>query len=326
MAYFLIAVSTKTNLDLCLKYALAGVTNSRNGLWAYVDIEEGDYVSFLYGAKAFNLYQVVEKKAIRNAQTAPPWPSIFLGAYGKTYYFPFRLQLKPVRSFEESLVRAEFAYVAENLLLRGGYWRTHFQADQTTLQAVSQMGTLTSAKPSSLAVTGYPTFEPQITWDKTLSRPPEVFLFIEQVLQSLLRKWLMRPENLATILESMDLRDLDARQFETLGEKAFPEGHADLLVKETVPIGTAKKIVIEVKQGRAQPKDLDQLTGYMKELGAECLGSLFVARDFSAKTLREAKGKSVLPMQYSFGELHATKAGSTFRYTDLQNNLRISLP
>ena len=50
MAYFLISVSNRTNLDLCIKYALAGFTDSINGLWTFVEIQEGDFISFLYGA------------------------------------------------------------------------------------------------------------------------------------------------------------------------------------------------------------------------------------------------------------------------------------
>jgi len=49
--YFLISVSNRQNLDLCLKYSLAGFTSSINGFWTFVDIKEGDYVSFLYGAR-----------------------------------------------------------------------------------------------------------------------------------------------------------------------------------------------------------------------------------------------------------------------------------
>lgn len=112
---------------------LAGFTNSINGVWTFLEIQEGDYVSFLYGAKAYNLYIVRRKEAIKDAETMPPWEPITFRQSGRTYYFPFRLYLNTVRRFEESLVRAEFAYVAENLLLRGGYRKTHFQADQTTL-------------------------------------------------------------------------------------------------------------------------------------------------------------------------------------------------
>jgi hypothetical protein len=62
-AYFLVAVSNRLNLELCVRHALAGFSNSGTGAWAYVDICEGDYISFLYGARAFNLYRVEKKEA-----------------------------------------------------------------------------------------------------------------------------------------------------------------------------------------------------------------------------------------------------------------------
>lgn len=52
MSYFLISVSNRKNLELCIKYAMAGFTNSINGAWTFVEINEGDFISFLYGAKA----------------------------------------------------------------------------------------------------------------------------------------------------------------------------------------------------------------------------------------------------------------------------------
>jgi len=146
-----------------MKYSLAGFTNSINGVWTFLEAQEGDYISFLYGAKAFNLYVIRGKEAIKDAETLPPWEPITFRQSGRTYYFPFRLHLIPVRRFEESLVRAEFAYVAENLLLRGGYRKTHFQADQTTLQAVSQMGNLWNGHGSKLESPSYSTFVPRFT-------------------------------------------------------------------------------------------------------------------------------------------------------------------
>jgi len=126
MAYFLISVSNKTNLELCIKYALAGFTNSINGVWTFLELQEGDFLSFLYGAKAFNLYKVENKESIREANKIGPWPSVTFRMSGRTYYFPFRIFLTPIREFTEPMVKQEFAYVAENLLLRGGYRRTHF--------------------------------------------------------------------------------------------------------------------------------------------------------------------------------------------------------
>lgn len=158
MSYFLISVSNRTNLDLCIKHALAGFTNSISGLWTFVEVQENDFISFLYGARVYNLYKVKEKIALKNAETLPPWPSVTFRMSGKTYHFPFRLKLEPVREFAEPMVRAEFAYVAENLLLRGGYRKTHFQADQTTLQSVSQMGTPYNGSIKNLTINNYETF------------------------------------------------------------------------------------------------------------------------------------------------------------------------
>jgi len=119
--YFLVSVSNRKNLKPCEKYALAGFTNSVNGLWTFLDIDEGDFISFLYGARVYNLYRVLRKEAFKNADKLLPWPPVTFKMSGKTYYFPFRLSLKQERVLNEPMVRPEFAYVAENLLLRGGY-------------------------------------------------------------------------------------------------------------------------------------------------------------------------------------------------------------
>lgn len=259
MAYFLLSVANRVNLELCIEYALAGFTNSINGLWTFVDIEEGDFVSFLYGARVFNLYRVEKKEALKGADTIGPWPSVTFQMSGKTYYFPFRLRLKPIRDFTESMVRPEFAYVAENLLLRGGYRKTHFQADQTTLQAVSQMGDLYRKPVKSFATDSCGTFTPCIAWKKTPGSPPEIFPFREFLLQSLVRKHLSCKENLQRFFDLSGLGDLHAEDFEVLGEKALSEGYIDILIKDRSPLGRSRKIIVETKLNRVQCNDVDQL-------------------------------------------------------------------
>jgi hypothetical protein len=61
-SYFFVAVSTRENLELCKKYALAGFHSNVNGAWAFSEINEGDFVSFLYGARVYNLYKVLKKR------------------------------------------------------------------------------------------------------------------------------------------------------------------------------------------------------------------------------------------------------------------------
>lgn len=301
MAYFLVSVSNRTNLELCLKHSLAGFTSSINGVWTFLEIQEGDFISFLYGARVFNLYRVASKKAIKNAEAIPPWPSVTFSMSGKTYYFPFRLELDPIRELREPLVRAEFAYVAENLLLRGGYRKTHFQADQTTLQAVSQMGELYSRPVERLVLNNCETFIPLFTLDRRTTSPPEVFPFSELILQTIVRRYLASPRNLSKVLTLMGLSHLDASKFEVLGEKAFPEGHVDILAKEATPFGLASRIVIEIKLSSARVPDVAQINGYVQELGKECVGAVLIARDFPTGVLRRAQEEKVQTLTYSIG-------------------------
>jgi len=320
VAYFLLSVSNRQNLELCIKHALAGFTNSINGLWTFTEINPGDYVSFLYGARVFNLYRVVEKVALKDAEALPPWPSVTFQS-GRTYYFPFRLRLEPLRKLNEPMVRPEFAYVAENLLLRGGYRRTHFQADQVTLHAVSQMGEV-HAEPVEPLSEGSETFTPRLTWDKTQEQIPYVFRFREVILHSLVRQYLSVPTHLQELFSQMGLAGLRAEDFEVLGEKALPEGHIDLLIKDAAPVGASRKIVVEIKTGKASPRDVNQVKGYADELGSECLGSVLIARDFSRRALKEASAQGVSCVAY---ELQGVDRSGIYTFGELLAALKLRL-
>lgn len=315
MAYFLLSVSNRVNLELCRRYALAGFTNSINGVWTFLDIQEGDFVSFLYGAKVYDLYRVAFKRAFEAAEALPPWPSVTFSMSGKTYYFPFRLHLEPIRELVEPLVRAEFAYVAENLLLRGGYRKTHFQADQTTLQAVSQMGELNHRPIGELTLGDCKTFVPHFTSKGKAASPPEVFLFSELILQSIVRQFLASPSNLGQFFPLIDLAAVDANKFEALGEKAFPEGHVDIMLKEATPLGSALKIVVEIKLGAAKAQAIEQIHNYAKELGGECAGAVLIAKHFPAGVLHRAAEKRIRTLVYSIGPF----GNETFTFEDAKN-------
>ncbi len=320
MSYFLISVSNKTNLELCIKYALAGFTNSINGVWTFSEIDEGDFVSFLYGAKVFNLYRVERKFAIKDADRVGPWPPVTFKMSGHTYYFPFRISLKPLREFTESMIKPEFAYVAENLLLRGGYRKTHFQADLTTLQAVSQIGEPYKS-PTFIFEEDFQEFEPLFVFDRKMSNPPQIFPFHEFILQSLIRHWLSQRENLQQIFNSLGLSALSAEDFEVLGEKAFPEGHVDILIKESSPKGYCKKLIAEIKMGALQKRDVEQLKKYMFELGEECEKGILIGRKVSKKVMKEAKNKMIDCFLYSFQNFDLQKQYSV---SELLFNLQIS--
>jgi hypothetical protein len=318
-SYFLISVSTRENLEICIKYALAGFPGGESGAWTFCEIAEGDLVSFLYGARAHNLYRVTKREAIRDAEHLGPWPPLTFRETGRTYYFPFRLLLEPVRAFSESLVRAEFAYVAENLLLRGGYSKTHFQADQTTLQSVSQLGELMGSHPAAPSLGEYATFQPRFTRVKVLLAAPEITRFRETILQSALKQHLATQFNLQNLFTGVGFNAIPAAELEVLGEKAIPQGHIDILLKRRVPMGSDAKIPIEVKTKKALPKDFSQLQAYMNELRGECPIGMLIANDFHKQVIQSARNFNIKLVRYSLSE----KVGETPTFEELHRSLTL---
>lgn len=280
-----------------MRYALAGFPSGAGGAWTFCEIEVGDFVSLLYGARAHNLYHVTGREALADAEHLPPWKPLTFRESGKTYSFPFRLRLQPIRIFVESLVRAEFSYVAENLLLRGGYRRTHFQADQTTLQSVSQMGEAFTGTVDRLSLPNHRKFNPSFTRDTKLVNPPETCRFQEVILQTAIRRYFQQSPRLDDLLRALNFPSVDAGALEILGEKASTQGHIDLLLKERVPLGSYLRIPLEVKMSRGRVKDLSQLRGYMDEL-SECPIGILIASDFSRDALRIAKSLGIALVRY----------------------------
>ncbi len=318
--YFLVAVANRQNLDLCIKYALAGFPNSGAGVWTFCEISEGDFISFLYGARVFNLYEVVRKEAIREFENLPPWPPLRFRESGRIYHFPFRLHLALQRELSESLVRPEFAYIAENLLLRAGYRKTHFQADQTTLQNVSQMGRRSeNYVPLRLDLPDHSTFTPLFTQDQSQVRPPFVNRLSEVMLQSAIRHRLRCSDDLGHVLARVGLDAAQRDRFEVLGEKALPQGHVDILIKDRVPIASARKVVIEVKLSGATLKDVHQLRDYVEELGSECLGGILIARSFSRQTCKYMLSLGLHPAEFDLG----WSGAGTMTFEELVNALSI---
>lgn len=194
-------------------------------------------------------------------------------------------------------MRHEFAYVAENLLLRGGYWRTHFQADQTTLQSVSQMGSASAKAPESLD------FRP-LAYTPAFVRDAEpagsnTFSLSEKLLQASVRQVFSQASGLGLLSRLLGQPQLRWQELEALGEKALEQGHVDILLKEARPVGVALKVPVEVKLARADDKHVGQVKAYMKELGGECIGGLLVASGFTKKALQSAAALGVTPVTYT---------------------------
>lgn len=293
-------MSLRENLDLCRKYALAGLTSSYNGAWAYVDIDVGDFVSFLYGAKVYDLYQVETKEAIDGDTADKPWPIIRFRS-GLEYHFPFRLHLRKLRSFETSLVVKEFSYVGENLLLRGGYTKTHFQADDTTLHNASEIPIADSSQ-EKFAFGEHKSFDLRFTRDKSLLDKPKVLQFRELMLQSLIRKYLGVGEHMAEFLGYFGIEG-NIMTYEALGEKALTKGYVDVLVKERAPRGTSTKVIIETKLNKANQNDIVQVSEYLRELGPECRGAALIVLSIDDTLRTEASNNGIRCFTYEVPDI-----------------------
>ncbi len=311
-SYFLIAVSTRENLNRCLESSLAGFPSNISGAWAWCDIRVGDFVSFLYGARVYNLYRVHSKFCLEDDENQPPyWKPLEFGSgrRRRRYTFPFRLELEPVRIFAEPLVRVEFSYVSENLLLRGGYRKSHFQADTIDLGNASRLGKIADIRPNWPSYSSQ-RFNLKFAFDKSLEDVPKVFTVDEKILQAAIRHRLSEVRNLEEFLEKLSIK-LEASQLEVLGEKALPRGYVDMLIKETIPAGLSRKIIVEVKKERALERDFRKVLQYRGEVGRECVAAVIIARKTSNSLRRRFKQvsfvrysiKDVLQRKFTFEEL-----------------------
>lgn len=149
------------------------------------------------------------------------------------------------------------------------------------------MGIIYNKLIENLVINNYETFVPMLTFNRSLVLSPEIFYFQEFILQSLIRQWLSKNANLQTFFNSCGLNNLKAKDFEVLGEKALPEGHIDVLIKDCIPKGYTRRIIIEVKLGNSKPQDIIQLKNYINEIGEECIGGILIAKDFSKKVNQE---------------------------------------
>ena len=112
-------------------------------------------------------------------------------------------------------------------------------------------------------------------------------------------------DNLEVFGRIAEIQGLQVSGLEVLGEKAFPEGHVDLLIKRRVPIGIDSKAVVEVKLKRASRNHVTQLREYMDQLGSECAGGVLVAADFGNRIAKLASDQGIACVRYElrrFGE------------------------
>lgn len=142
--YFIVVLSTQRNLNLCRQNSIAGFPETDNGQWAFLDINIGDYISFYFNGRVYDLYEVTEKQvpnrwrnklAKGNEHLDPEtltngekWDSIKTNE--NFIYFPFRLKLNKIveTHYDSNIVfKSGFERLGINLVPRVSLKKTHFQ-------------------------------------------------------------------------------------------------------------------------------------------------------------------------------------------------------
>ena len=142
--YFVVVLSSERNLQLCRINSIAGFPETNNGQWAFLDIDIGNYLSFYFNGRIWDLYEVTSKTIPEEWHTklalgqdrmdpivlsdGEKWDAI--GSGNKFIYFPFRLRLKKIRdtSYDTNIVfKPGFERLGINLIPRVGLRKTHFQ-------------------------------------------------------------------------------------------------------------------------------------------------------------------------------------------------------
>ena len=160
-----------------------------------------------------------------------------------------------------------------------------------------------------------------LTWKKDCVSQPEVSYFQEFILQSLIRQWLSQDANLQALFNSLVLVNFRANDFEVLGERALPEGHIDILIKDCMPAGYNRKIIVEVKTGKAKSQDIIQLKHYLR-LDQEYILGILIAQDFSEKVQQEAMDSGIKCIRYSLGQIDKS---ATYSLDELKLNFQLTL-
>lgn len=308
--YFIVILSNKDNLDKCIKCKVAGFPETKSGMWAYLDINKGDYVSFYYNGKIINLYKVIDKfipKAYaigaseerkspkeesrkevidKNSQhdydpvpledCAEKWNAIKIKKNGRnplTIRFPYRFNLELVASGEKVIFDKTVQMFGLNLIPRGGLQKSHVQLPLSV-----------ASKIFDCKISPYITEKRCLSFDdfEALSKRWNVFykksiniIKDEFFLQVLIKRILIFFPGLCFTFNNK-------QEFEILSEQAVEGGEVDLVIRYS----EEDKVFIEVKNycllkdfnsgnlnslGRKACKQLSQYKSLNKNSVTKCI-------------------------------------------------------
>ena len=99
----------------------------------------------------------------------------------------------------------------------------------------------------------------------------------------------------------------------------MPEGYVDIFIKQKYPAGINKFILVEVKTGKVQKRELTQLKWYSSEFIGDSAGALMIAREFPKIASPE---HGILFLKYSFDQLDRS---SEYTYDQLLGMLKLEI-
>jgi len=254
--YFIVILSNEENLKKCINNNVAGFPETDNGIWAYLDIRRGDYISFYYNGRIFNLYKVEKKyipyefknkKGMGSEEYDPvalpnnqKWKAISTKK-GKIY-FPYRLSLSLIKetNFETSLIFKDgFERFGINLVPRAGLKKSHFQLSIIDIKKVFSIENISITR-SAFTLSDFVEIAKRM-FSNISSFSIRDLTNKEIFLQSLIKRVLEASINKYAGIFNVETYD----NFEFFSEQTVYGGEADIVIAN----GSKNIAFIEVKNG-----------------------------------------------------------------------------
>ncbi|OLE54964.1 MAG: hypothetical protein AUG51_04805 [Acidobacteria bacterium 13_1_20CM_3_53_8] len=263
---FVVVLSHERNLEICRDSCTAGFPDTFNGQWAYLDIDEGDYISMYFNGRLLDLY-IVERKFIPDiykderatgeeledpvpVRSGEKWVSI---SNAPKIYFPYRLELTCINrsTFDTSLVfRAGLERLGINLIPRVSLKKTHFQLSLKEGAAYFNFQRSGSSRQASFA--SFLECAARESAIQSLTNAPSHLAIADITLQECYLQALMKKLLEWAWNDIAGIIDFEQEAVEFLSEQTVHGGQADIVILQSE---RGLEFFIEVKNKRIINRD-----------------------------------------------------------------------
>lgn len=266
--YFIVTLSSEENLNKCINNNIAGFPETDNGMWAYLDINNGDYISFFYNGRIFNLYKVAKKfipnafhnkKGIGSSKYDPvplspngnQWKAIHTRK-NKNIYFPYRLSLDPINKlkFATSVIfKNGLERLGINLIPRAGLKKSHFQLSIKDIKKIFGKKISVNAISKSFNLNDFVEIAQRIRIPNnipisTISDLTTKEIFLQALIKRILEASIKQYAN-----NVLNINNIDDLEF--FSEQAVYGGEADIVISNS----SGNIAFVEVKNNSVLNKD-----------------------------------------------------------------------